>query len=258
MKVHLVQSDVSWENADANFAATLDLLKEVAVARGDLILLAEMFDTGFSFKIERTADREGKTLDFLRGLASRTGAVVQGGRTVPAPGTDGLGRNVMTVVGPDGRVLAEYVKVHPFQRESERFEPGRAVTTYTWGGSELPLTVCPAICYDLRFPELFRRGLQRGAEMFTLGACWPEARAHHWRALLIARAIENQAFVAGVNRVGSDPALKYKGGSMVIGPRGEVLAEAADTPCVLTVDIDPDEVRSWRSAFSAWRDTRLM
>jgi omega-amidase len=258
MKVHLVQSDVSWENPSANFAATESLLAAAAVAPGDLILLAEMFDTGFSFNVERTADQDGETLGFMRALAQRTGACVQGGRTILDQGGTGLGKNVMTAVGPDGRVLAEYIKVHPFQREAERFAPGRAVVTFPWGGQDLPLTVCPAICYDLRFPELFRRGLQRGAEIFTLGACWPEARAHHWRALLIARAIENQAYVAGVNRVGSDPALRYKGGSIVVGPRGDVLAEADDQPRVLSVEVDPAQVRGWRDAFSAWRDTRLI
>jgi omega-amidase len=109
------------------------------------------------------------------------------------------------VFGAGGKLLAEYAKVHPFTfgREPEAFEGGDGVVTYAWGG----LTVCPAVCYDLRFPELFRHGLMRGAEVFCLGANWPDARQAHWRALAMARAIENQAFVLAVNRVGRDPHL---------------------------------------------------
>jgi predicted amidohydrolase len=122
---------------------------------------------------------------------------------------------------------------------------------------EASLTICPAVCYDLRFPELFRRGLQQGAEMFVLGANWPSARQHHWRTLLIARAIENQAFVIGVNRCGSDPHLDYSGGSMALGPKGEILAELGDEERIESVEIDPEKLRSWRGEFPAWRDARL-
>jgi predicted amidohydrolase len=138
--------------------------------------------------------------------------------------------------------------------------------TYAWtqaGGDPVTgtgaraLTVCPAVCYDLRFPELFRRGLLAGAGAFAIGANWPAARAAHWRALLVARAIENQAFVLGVNRTGSDPHLVYAGGSIALGPKGEVLGELGATPGVLTVEIDPLAVREWRDTFPAWKDARL-
>jgi predicted amidohydrolase len=158
-------------------------------------------------------------------------------------------------------VLAEYAKIHPFSygREPERFEGGVEITVYRWGEEAgQALTVCPAICYDLRFPELFRLGLFRGAEAFAVGANWPESRQHHWRALLIARAIENQAVVLGVNRTGRDPNLAYAGGSIAVGPRGDILGELGSEEAVLSVEIDPREVHAWRERFPAWRDIKLM
>ena len=162
----------------------------------------------------------------------------------------------MTIVAPGQRVLAEYAKIHPFQREAERFESGRSVEVFAWDAAGL--TVCPAICYDLRFPELFRMGLQKGAQAFTVGACWPTVRVHHWRALLMARAIENQAYAFGVNRVGKDPMTSYCGGTIAVGPKGDVLGELGDVEGVLSVPVAREEVEGWRGAFFAWKDARLL
>jgi predicted amidohydrolase len=93
--------------------------------------------------------------------------------------------------------------------------------------------------------------------VYSLGANWPESRARHWRALLIARAIENQAIVLGVNRTGSDPNLTYAGGSIAIGPRGDILAELGPEEAPLTITIDPAEVMAWRDKFPAWKEARL-
>lgn len=259
MRAHLVQLDIAWEDPARNFARVAALLDAARPDRGDFILLPEMFDTGFSFNIETTAD-SGATLEFLSGLARRLGVCVQGGRTVREADR---ATNRAPIFGPDGGRLAEYGKIHPFSygRETERFDGGTEVVTWRWGSGPTeaaPLTMCPAICYDLRFPELFRLGLMKGAEAFAIGANWPDARQAHWRALLIARAIENQAFVLAVNRTGRDPHLAYAGGSIAVGPRGEVLGELQAEERVLSVAIDPGEVRSWRQTFPAWRDIRLM
>ena len=110
------------------------------------------------------------------------------------------------------------------------------------------------ICYDLRFPELWRIAAAAGAEVFTIGASWPDTRHAHWRALLVARAIENQAYVIGVNRVGTDPHLRYAGESMIVAPGGEVLAEAGRGPTVLVGNLDMIALRRWRDDFPALRD----
>lgn len=258
---HLVQLNSAWEDKAANFEKVRQLLDRVEVAAGDFVLLPEMFDTGFSFSVELTADMNAATLAFLAELAQDLGVVVQGGRTV-APCHKCAAKNMMTVLAPgerEAKLVTEYAKIHPFPTERDRFEGGTDVVQYEWAG----LRVCPAICYDLRFPELFRIGLARGAEMFALGACWPEVRQHHWRALLIARAIENQAFVLGCNRVGVEPgvlgqAITYSGGSIVVSPKGDVLGELADAEGVLSVPIDAEQVHAWRRTFRAWRDVRLM
>jgi omega-amidase len=285
MRAHLVQSDIAWEDKPRNYASVHRLIAETAggVAPGDLVVLPEMFDTGFSFTLERTADTDGRTLGFIKDLAARLRATVQGARAIVGP--DGRGRNRATVAGPDGSILVEYDKIHPFSygRETEFFTGGERVVTYTWTGAAgasvsnvatapvgpgsagagegaalAALTVCPAVCYDARFPELFRHGLMKGAEVFALGANWPAPRAHHWRALLIARAIENQAFVLGVNRCGNDPHLAYSGGSIAVGPKGDVLGELGGEQGVLSVEIEVGALREWRNVFPAWRDVRLL
>lgn len=258
-RAHLVQFDIAWEDKAANYGRVARLLEGADVREGDLVLLPEMFDTGFSVEVGRTADKDGASLEFLADLAADHGCYVQGGRTVHACGSE-MASNTASVLGPGGRLVAEYQKIHPFSygREAERFTGGDRVIVWEWERGGERLRVCPAICYDLRFPELFRLGLGQGAEAYALGACWPEARQHHWRSLLIARAIENQAFVLGVNRTGADPFLKYAGGSIAVGPKGEVLGELGAEEGVLTVELEPESVRGWRATFPAWRDVRLM
>lgn len=258
MHAHLVQLDIAWEDKPANFATVRSLLSDHTVSPGDLIVLPEMFDTGFSFRLHATADRDQTTLRFLRDLATQHKATVHGSRTVLD--ANGRGLNRTTVLGPDGTTLAEYDKRHPFslgqpgQRECDAFAPGDRCVTYSWHCGDQTLAVCPLICYDLRFPELFREGLKAGAEMFVVPANWPDARTAHWRTLLAARAIENQAFVLGVNRAGSDPALRYPGASMAIDPLGQVLLEADAREQVACLEIRRSTLDDWRTRFPAWRE----
>lgn len=254
MRAHLVQLDIRWEDRDANFARVDALLADARPNPGDLVVLPELFDSGFSLNTAATHDNAGRTARFLADLATRYRVTVQGGRTLIPEGSRAL--NIMSVLGPDGLTLAEYAKIHPFSfgREPEAFAGGDEVVTYRWGG----LTCCPAVCYDLRFPELFRRGMTMGAEVFVLGANWPASRQQHWRTLLIARAIENQAFVLGVNRTGDDPHLAYAGGSIIVDPRGNTLAEADNAETVLSAAIDPAAARAWRAEFPALRDAKLL
>ena len=260
MRAHLVQLDIAWEDPAKNFARVRTLLESAPVSAGDLVVLPEMFGVGFSLNIERTAQTSAETATFLAELARDLGAIVQGGLPRRRAG-DTHGTNHMTAYSPRGELLCDYAKIHPFSygREGEAFTGGEEIALYDWpspGGE--PLRVCPAVCYDLRFPELFRLGLLRGAEVFALGANWPDARQAHWRTLLLARAIENQAFVLGVNRTGDDPHLRYAGGSIAVGPRGEVLGELGDEEAVLSVEIEPALVRAWRAEFPAHRDIRLI
>lgn len=237
------------------------VLHGVDIRAGDLLLLPEMFDSGFSMNTGATADDRGETAAYLRSLAMDLHVTVMGGRTVRRCSAAACkARNHMTVFGPGGELLADYAKIHPFSygNEHQHFEGGEEVVTFRWAVGARSAVVCPAVCYDLRFPELFRIGAGRGAEVFAIGANWPEGRRGHWTALLRARAIENQAVVLGVNRCGQDPNLRYAGGSAAFDAKGELLGELAAEAGVLTVDVDVEAVRAWRAGFPALRDVRLL
>jgi predicted amidohydrolase len=250
MDVVAVQLDIAWEDKAANHATVERMLGAAAVAPGALLVLPELADTGFSFDLDRIVD--DRTVSWAGGLARRLGVFIQAGHAERGP--DGRGRNCATLVGPGGNLLGRYEKVHPFSY-------GREALHYS-GGEHLLLRACgdalvaPLICYDLRFPELWRAAVRAGAEVFAIGASWPRERQHHWRSLVVARAIENQAFVVAVNRCGSDPHLRYAGGSLVVSPQGEVLAEAAEEPCLLRASLDVAGLREWRRRFPALRDIR--
>src|SRR5262249_11558372 len=124
-------------------------------------------------------------------------------------GSGELGRNEALVLGPDGQLVVRYCKMYPFSLagENKHFEAGQNTESFTWHD----VRVAPFVCYDLRFPEIFRRAAADGAELMAVVANWPAARVSHWTALLRARAIENQAYVVGVNRAGSDPHVAYSG-----------------------------------------------
>lgn len=253
--VHLVQLDIAWEDKDASRARAERLLGGARVEPGDLVVLPEMFETGFSMNTDRTADRDGSSSRWLASLAARLGAWVIGGVTVE--GVNDKARNRALVFDPRGELATRYDKIHPFSfgKEAEFFEGGDRVARFEWREAGA-MIVCPTICYDLRFPELFRAGRAMGAECFVVIANWPAERAEHWRALLRARAIENQAFVVGVNRAGDDPYLAYAGGSVAFGPKGETLGEAGADPGVVRVELDPAGLRAWRGAFRAFGDAK--
>jgi predicted amidohydrolase len=250
MRVHAIQFDIAWEDKPANHAVLEARLDAADPPAGSFVVLPELADTGFSFDLDRIVD--DATLDWARRTARGRGIWLQAGFARRGP--DGRGRNCAAIVSPDGDLAGVYEKVHPFSygRESEHFGGGSRLVLRSCGGA----VVCPLVCYDLRFPELWRLAAAAGAEVFTLGANWPSTRQTHWRQLVIARAIENLAYVVAVNRVGTDPNFAFGGGSLVVGPSGDVLAEAGDADATLSADLDLEALRAWRSEFPALRDMR--
>lgn len=256
MHAHLVQLDIAWEDKPANHRRVRERIAQAPTNPGDLIVLPELFDVGFTLNTAVARDDDGVTLAFLQALADETGCTVHGSRaTMPAGSAKAHNNATVCAPGLSGP-LCEYAKVHPFSfgREREAYTGGGTLTHYDWAG----LHVCPAVCYDLRFPELFRLGAKDGAQVFVLGANWPTHRIDHWRALCIARAIENQAFVLGVNRCGNDPHLPYPGGTIAIDPRGQILAEMDAGEGIASVEIDPGVLDAWRATFPALNDMRLI
>lgn len=253
MKAFLVQPDTVWEDRAANFTKVTSLLGNQNIPPGSLIVLPEMFSTGFSMNLDvtiETASTEAES--FLSQLAQTHQSTVMAG--LVREGRAGKGRNETLVMGASGEALVRYCKLQPFSfgGEDQCYEKGENVVFCEQGG----FVVSPFICYDLRFPEVFRLAARRGAELMVVIAQWPSKRTQHWVTLLQARAVENQAYVIGVNRCGSDPNLHYDGRSMVVNPHGEIIVDAGTTECVVEAELDPLVVKQWRADFPALKDIR--
>ena len=251
MKVFAVQFDIAWEDKAANFAKVRALLAATPPEPGSLVVVPEMFATGFSMNLSvtrQTPERDDEA--FLSSLAREHRAYVVGG--VVSPGAGGMGCNDSVTFAPDGALLARYTKIHPFSLggEAQGHAAGAELVTFECGG----FTVAPFVCYDLRFPEIFRAAAKRGANLFTVIALWPVRRQQHWLTLLQARAIENQAYVIGVNRVGNEPQFSYAGRSVVVDPHGIIIADAGEQERILTATLDAEAAHAWRRDFPALRD----
>ncbi|MDY7107481.1 MAG: nitrilase-related carbon-nitrogen hydrolase, partial [Planctomycetota bacterium] len=174
MEVVAVQFDIAWEDKAANHRRMESMLEGAGVEPGAYVLLPELADTGFSLNVPAIVDE--RSTAWAADLARRRRIWVQMG--YPAIGPDGMGRNCATIFSPDGETIGTYEKVHPFSygREVERYAGGGRLLISELDGQPGQPMVCPLICYDLRFPELWRLAASAGAEFFTLGASWPNAR----------------------------------------------------------------------------------
>lgn len=249
--VFAVQLDIAWEDRAANFHKVEALLDATPPAAGSLVVLPEMFASGFSMDLAVTRQDAARADEaFLARLARKHGVYVAGG--VVSPGSGEMGRNEAVVFSPDGALIARYTKIHPFSLggEAQGHEAGTEIVTFPWNG----FTVAPFVCYDLRFPEIFRAAARRGANLFVVMALWPVKRQQHWLTLLQARAIENQAYAVGVNRVGREPDFLYAGRSVVVDPHGVVVADAGEREQVLAATVELEVVMGWRHDFPALRD----
>jgi len=253
MNVIGCQIDIEWEDKAANHTYVREFLQQAAPAPNSLIILPEMFATGFSMNVEAIADDEDRTTqDFLSGLAAEFKAFVLGGIVIHSK--DGRGLNQTVVYTPSGSELTRYTKLYPFSYagETEYYTPGTEIQTFSCNS----FVVAPFICYDLRFPEAFRAATKQGAQLLIVIANWPAAREEHWMSLLKARAIENQAFVIGVNRCGVDPNHTYSGRSRIIDPRGEILSAAGSSEGWVEAQLDLQDLLNYRSEFPALEDMR--
>lgn len=252
MHILCCQLDIAWEDKAANFAKVRRMLEAARPPAGSLVVLPEMFATGFSMDVKRIDDADGQTARFLAQTAAELGANILAGLVTRAK--TGRGQNVAVLVTREGDVVGRYQKLHPFTLggEAAAYEAGEDVAVWTkegWG-------LCPFICYDLRFPEMFRHAVRAEANLFAVIANWPASRQHHWVTLLTARAIENQAYVVGVNRCGRDPKLEYRGGSMIIDPRGQIIADAGDQEGTISAALDLPALQQYRKEFPALADMR--
>jgi predicted amidohydrolase len=253
MEVTVLQLDQAWHDRDANHAKARDLLTRSRPNRGTLVVLPEAFPVGFSMEVDTIADTEGRTTQFVCDLAKEFGVTVVAGNIVKP---DDRGRNQALIAGPDGALIDVYEKLHPFTfaKEDAHYRGGSRLVRFDNQGAR----IAPLICYDLRFPEAFRVAAKAGVDVFVVIANWPAARVSHWLALLVARAIENQAYVIGCNRVGRDPNVEYPGRSVVIDPRGNIIADGGDREGAINATLDLEALRAYRKSFPALADMRFV
>jgi predicted amidohydrolase len=248
VRVAAVQHDIVWEDRDATLE---QLTRSLAGVEADLIVLAEMFAVGFTMAREVAEPPDGPTTQWLVAEAASRAAWIGGSIPVVLPGAD-RPSNVFTLASPTGEVH-RYAKRHPFAYAGERehYAPGDERVTVDVDGVRTSLSVC----YDLRFADAYWP-LAPVTNLYLVVASWPQTRRHHWRTLLAARAIENQAYVVGVNRVGSGGGLDYAGDTCIVDPLGEVLASAAGVETVITADVDPAVVAKVRAELPFLADRR--
>lgn len=248
LKVTLVQANLAWEDPVTN-RAHFDHLLASAKGATDLVVLPEMFTTGFTMAGDKWAESmDDPSVSWLRNKAVELKSDVAGSLII-REGEQLYNRLVWATAGG---LLYFYDKRHLFRMSGEH-------KVYAAGTDPLTVTIGtwrirPFICYDLRFP-IWSRNIGNGYDVALFVANWPAARAAHWTALLTARAIENQAYIIGINRVGLDGnGHAYSGDSMALDPQGQVIFHARDQEVVHTVDLDASAQETYRQSFPAWRD----
>jgi predicted amidohydrolase len=253
MKVAAVQHDICWESPAATMDRVAPLITAAAAAGAQFVALTEMYSTGFTMASERVAEApDGPSAGFLAEVAAEHGLWVAASVPTADPS---LPRpvNRLVLAGPGGQRY-HYDKLHPFSfaGEHEHYAAGTDLLTVDVGG----VSLSPFVCYDLRFADEFWAVAPR-TDCYLVVANWPASRRHHWQTLLVARAIENQAYVVGVNRVGGDGnGVPYTGDSMVVDPLGSVLASASEVETIVMADVDPAVVTDVRARFPFLADRR--
>lgn len=257
MRLAAIQHDIVWNDRAANFLRLAPMIATAAAGGARLVLLSETFSTGFAVDTPGLGEPEGgPSSQFLLEQAALHGMWVCGScPEVPADSdpADTRPANSFVLAGPDGTVH-RYHKIHPFTyaNEHHHFRAGDRLVQIDIEG----VRVSPFVCYDLRFADEFW-ALAPTTDLYLVPANWPESRRSHWMALLQARAIENQAYVVGCNRVGmGGNGLNYVGDSRIVDPLGELLATGSQAETILFADIEPSKVAEVRARFPFLPDRR--
>ena len=247
MKVSVIQSALFWENRTANLAMFEEKIADITDT--DLIILPEMFTTGFSMNSAKLAEPMNlHTSKWMLQMAQAKEAVVTGSIIISEKGHF---YNRLLWVRPDGRITF-YDKKHLFRmgEENNHFSAGTKQLIEEWQGVRFNLSVC----YDLRFP-VWLRNKNCEYDVLINVANWPDSRADVWRTLLKARALENQSYVIGVNRIGEDGrGLSYAGDSLIVDAKGTIVKDAHQTDGVIDCELDMDALYSFREKFPVHKD----
>lgn len=249
MKITLVQADIAWENKELNFSKYESLLNSLA-GKTDLLILPEMFSTGFSMNCEQMSENmNGQTMQWIRKITSGSGFAMIGSFIATE---NGKYYNRLVFMKPNGNYCS-YDKGHLFRMEKENkyYTKGNQPVIYTFKDWKFSLQ----ICYDLRFP-VWSRNVNMGYDVLVYIANWPQVRRNVWNTLLPARAIENQSYVVGVNRIGKDGNnIDYCGDSMIVDPKGKIIAQTKMyAEELITHEISLDDLHLFREKFPVWED----
>ena len=253
MKIGLVQYSPSWENKQGSKSSINQLLK-VIDSTFSLLIFPELTLTGFTMRSKRFAETiSGESVDYFASLASKFNTHIFAG-IIEADGDKYF--NTMIHLDNSGKLVTRYRKIHPFSfsGENRHYHSGDRSVITTIDGVKFGLS----ICYDLRFPELYRFYAKERVPIIIDIANWPQERIEHWSALLKARAIENQAYVIGINRVGKDKANSYPGRSAVFHPFGKELLSLNDKTMLKIVSVSIDEVTETRTKYPFLDDMKLV
>ncbi len=252
MKIALAQLNMKFEDKTYAMERCREMTAQAAAQGAEVIVFPEMTLTGFTMspQVYGETKENSPSLEFFREEARKYAMAIVCGIIFLE---DGKATNHSVILSETGEVLADYAKIHPFSYGAE--------ARYYTGGTQLASCVMrgvptsPFVCYDLRFPEIFQAASKKSL-LLTVIANWPIARISHWQTLLQARALENQCFVAGVNRSGKDKTLTYTGDSMLISPEGEVLAHLTGEDALQVVEIDPAQAEAYRKKFPLKADRK--
>ena len=242
MKLALAQLDIAFEDKIKNKETAIQFIKQTVTEKVDMIYFPEMTLTGFSMNTSLIGENNNETIEFFKEMSTKFNIFIGFGYV---EGTS-HSKNKYSVLAPNGGELVNYAKIHPFSfgDENKYYESGDKIKLF----NALGFTIAPFICYDLRFPEIFQIA-SKTATLITVAANWPMKRREHWITLLKARAIENQCYIAGINRVGIENGLTYSGDSMIIDPLGNIIGNLYMEEGLVIADICQDDVIKIRQKF---------
>ncbi len=247
MRIGLLQTNIIWENKEANLRKLEDFLRK-GRNRYDIIFLPEMSFTGFTMNTDYSGETADYTVNQIKKLAIDNGVAIGFGWVKSGEKCE----NHYSVVDSGGNVISDYIKMHPFSfaNEDKYFESGNKLIFY---GFE-DMSFSTAICYDLRFPELFRVA-SLDCQIMIVAANWPQKRIEHWETLLKARAIDNQIYIMGINCVGEIGGIDYCGGTCAIAPDGRIIDNLYDAEGFVSIEIEND-IMDYRGSFPVQKDRR--
>lgn len=250
MKVAVCQQEIIFENKDANVKKICCFSEKAKKMKADIIFFPEMSFTGFSMNINKTAEKDDSNINIIKNAAVKNSLYIGFGWVKPFRDK---AENHYSVISSEGGFVYDYVKIHPFSYagEDKLFIKGNEVKFFDIADIRFSVFVC----YDLRFPEIFQVASEK-AEVIVIVANWPEKRIEHWKALLRARAIENQCYIIGINCFGRQDNIFYSGESKCYNPDGKLISDVMNGEAINVFDII-DDIEMYRKTFPVKKDRNI-